>query len=93
MARLVRDCPLATFREDPTLAADNPHVTNLSASMNKPLYMECESFACSSCPLTSALHLAVKLVEYFVFLQMFLDIRLGKCHFLSLLMVVGKRLL
>lgn len=40
--RLVKDCPLAMLREDLSLAANNPHIMNLTTSINKPLYMECK---------------------------------------------------
>ena len=40
-SRLIQDCPLSVLRDDLSLAADNPHVVNLSSSINKPLYMEC----------------------------------------------------
>ena len=39
--RLVEGCPLASLRE--SAAADNPHVANLSTSINGPLYMESKS--------------------------------------------------
>lgn len=40
LLKLVKDCPLASLRDDTSLAADNPHVVNLSSAMNRPLYME-----------------------------------------------------
>ena len=41
ICRLIEACPLATLREMPG-AESNPHVRNISVSVNKPLYMECE---------------------------------------------------
>ena len=41
LIRLVDGCPLASMRELPE-ADSNPHVLNLTASIHRPLYMECK---------------------------------------------------
>ena len=42
--RLIEGCPLAVLREDKTVDnQNNPHIANLPASIDRPLYMESKS--------------------------------------------------
>ncbi len=41
--RLIENCPLASMKNDVTMETSD-HVRNLSDSINKPLYMECEYY-------------------------------------------------
>ena len=94
LSRLIQDCPLAALREDISVATDNPHVVNLSCSMNKPLYMECKLYLVSKVHLGDKTESSTQLLfaSYpLIPLQMFLAIHLGRSLLLVLLMVAQKR--